>query len=698
VGKVADGFKIADAFVEIHTDSDSIGNEVRGALRHADVDRDSRSLGRRSGSGIGRGLVDSLGGRGGIVSSVLSIMATRAGVLAAGFLFLAGVADEASGALGLLAPAAWAGGLAVGTLAVATHGFGQAIKDVGDPKKFAEDIGSLSPNAQAAAISIRNLTPEFSALKNAVQNRFFAGLGDQFSRLAGAYLPMVQTAMTIVAGSMNGLLNGLANDFMTVRRQADMKIILDNATSSVGNILKGVRPLVDAFFNLSVVAAPIFTNLTKDIGPLATKFDEWTQKVRSDGSMREWVTRGWQAVQNLWTIFTTLFGTVSDLITAFGGPAGITAQIKWFADKLASVAEWIKNNRGWLQPLIMTLGGIGIALKIAQTAIQIFFAFKWLAANPWVLLVAGLVIIVAYIITHWEDIKRYLATAWNWIKNTAVTIWTAIKNFFGSINNAISGTFRTVWNGIKNFAAGIWNGIKAVASAIWGAIKTVIGNDVNGIRNIISWFHNLPGMISGWFSGAKNAAVNAFNAMVGFVRGIPGRIAGALGNLSGLLVNAGRSLITGLWNGIKGAFGWVKDKVAGLMGGLRRLFPFSPAKEGPFSGTGYTSFSGEAMVRDWAKGMLSQQGVVQDAVSTLMGGMQPVFAVNATGVGGGASLLSSPAVTPASASDGGSSSVTHVGSLTIQVAGNLDPTNATAWRQAMENIRDGVRNVERSKR
>ncbi|MCL7660572.1 hypothetical protein M8360_34925, partial [Klebsiella pneumoniae] len=47
---------------------------------------------------------------------------------------------------------------------------------------------------------------------------------------------------------------------------------------------------------------------------------------------------------------------------------------------------------------------------------------------------------------------------------------------------------------------------------------------------------------------------------------------------------------------------------------IRNFFPFSPAKEGPFSGKGYTLYSGRALTSDFAKGMsMAEADVVRQA-------------------------------------------------------------------------------------
>ena len=99
---------------------------------------------------------------------------------------------------------------------------------------------------------------------------------------------------------------------------------------------------------------------------------------------------------------------------------------------------------------------------------------------------------------------------------------------------------------------------------------------------------------------------------------IPGKAQAALGNVGGLLVSSGRALIQGFVNGIRSMIGAVTDAVSAVVSAAGRFFPHSPAKEGAFSGKGYTTWSGKALAGDFAKGILSKKGDVVAATSSLM--------------------------------------------------------------------------------
>ena len=100
------------------------------------------------------------------------------------------------------------------------------------------------------------------------------------------------------------------------------------------------------------------------------------------------------------------------------------------------------------------------------------------------------------------------------------------------------------------------------------------------------------------------------------------------------LLDSGRALIQGFIDGIKGMVGAIGDAVGGVLDFAKSFFPHSPAKRGPFSGSGYTSHSGVALARDFAGGIDSQQGVVARSASKLMAGAKLAVSAGQAVAGG----------------------------------------------------------------
>ena len=83
--------------------------------------------------------------------------------------------------------------------------------------------------------------------------------------------------------------------------------------------------------------------------------------------------------------------------------------------------------------------------------------------------------------------------------------------------------------------------------------------------------------------------------------------------------NGGKALVNGLADGIRSAVssGVLGRAASSAMSVVSAYIPHSPAKKGPFSGKGWTLYSGEAIVNDLAKGMRRADASL--AVSDVMG-------------------------------------------------------------------------------
>ncbi len=92
------------------------------------------------------------------------------------------------------------------------------------------------------------------------------------------------------------------------------------------------------------------------------------------------------------------------------------------------------------------------------------------------------------------------------------------------------------------------------------------------INATIQWFGQLPGRIWTWLvntisrvaefavnlaSRAREAGANMVTNLVEAVRNLPSRFA-----------EIGRNIVQGVWNGITGMAGWIRDRVNGFFSGI----------------------------------------------------------------------------------------------------------------------------------
>lgn len=150
------------------------------------------------------------------------------------------------------------------------------------------------------------------------------------------------------------------------------------------------------------------------------------------------------------------------------------------------------------------------------------------------------------------------------------------------------------------------------------------------VNAIVGWILSLPGKILGGLSDFISNVVGHFGRMasgarrkvwdvVRVVAGLPGRVWNALGNLGSYLYNSGSSLIQGFINGIWSKIGSVRRAASSLLSAARDYFPFSPAREGPFSGKGWTLYSGASLVEGFQAGIASQLPALRAQLGSMPG-------------------------------------------------------------------------------
>ena len=331
------------------------------------------------------------------------------------------------------------------------------------------------------------------------------------------------------------------------------------------------------------------------------------------------VTTAWTAVQ--WALNSALFANPISLIVL--AIAALVAAIvlawnnvDWFRDAVLTAWDWIKETTETVFSAVADF--IGDAIDTIGTfftetlpeAVQT--VLDWLGEN-WPLVVSIITgpvgALVTYVITHWQQIKDKTVEIFNAVLDWIKDVWNTIKTW---LTDKVTGIATAVVNGfntLKTKATIKINQFQAKALQIFGAVVSFIkGVPGKIVTPVVNGFNNLKTRAVNAVQLLKSGAQNKFISLLNYVRGLPARIVQTLGNLGSRLRGSGRSLIQGFINGIKSMFGNVSNAASSIVNKVRDFFPFSPAKEGPFSGRGYTTYSGKALVGDFAGAMESQTG------------------------------------------------------------------------------------------
>ncbi len=436
------------------------------------------------------------------------------------------------------------GGGTVGDIAAVSKGLG-VLSVVGAGAFAGLGVGIAGVGLGIAAIGIK------AAAASEQVKSAFSGLAENAkATITQAAAPLVPV-LTNVASQAQGLLKPLGASLGTA-----FKALAPALNSLVGSLASGLKPLIGALGPIAKAVSPLIKAIGAGLKPvLGALAGVLTMVAKTAGRFAPQLEQLFVGIGQIVTALGPLLSALIELGAPLLGPliglvAGLAGQISAaLAPILSQLGPILAQVLTALMPLV---GAIGLLLQavlpilppIAELILQLVTGLVPVLL-PLIGLIAQLATtLIGILVPAWQFVVPILVTVIGWVGKVAEVILTVL---LGAIN---------------------W--LVANVPKAWAGIQTAIGVAVGKIKSIIAWFGQLPGMIGRWVSGAKDAAVSRFSSMVSWVRGLPGRIKSAIGNLGSLLVNAGRSVVTGLWNGISSMGAWLRST---LIGWARNLIP-----------------------------------------------------------------------------------------------------------------------------
>lgn len=148
-----------------------------------------------------------------------------------------------------------------------------------------------------------------------------------------------------------------------------------------------------------------------------------------------------------------------------------------------------------LSPALILLGkiisGVGMAM---QTAVKIAGglskAFAFMAANPIVLVIAGITALIAIFVLLWnksEKFRQFFLNMWDSIKKKVTTVVAAFK----TAKDAIVKTWQDLPETLKKIWNNIGNGMKNLGTKLGNAVTSAIKGGINGMISLVEKTINL---------------------------------------------------------------------------------------------------------------------------------------------------------------------------------------------------------------
>ena len=296
------------------------------------------------------------------------------------------------------------------------------------------------------------------------------------------------------------------------------------------------------------------------------------------------------------------------------------------AQMVAQAAAWVASNTAKV--------AVVVAENVAGAAATMA---AWVAANAVMLLGIGLIVavvvaVVVLIIKHWRQISAEVAR-----------IWDDVVSFVSRAVDAVVGFVRAHWPLLLAILTGPIGLAVLFITEHYHQILSVIDSAIAWVRShwplLLAILTGPIGLATLWIVDRWHQIVSGAEQMgedvISFFRGLPGRILSAVGDLGSLLFGAGERVIQGLINGVTSMIGSVGHAIGSVVDTIKSYLPFSPARQGPLSGSGAPENSGRSIARNIARGLTAGMGDVTQAMEHITGAVAPRGGYGAFAAGGG---------------------------------------------------------------
>lgn len=438
-------------------------------------------------------------------------------------------------------------------------------------------------------------------------------------------------------GDLITTFTGLDNSEDASRSAADLlKSAVDGVKSAIELARDAVQGLRD---NLTVVAPVIVAVATaliayetiKAVRSIADDFG----LLKSAASLAFDAIKGGEGVLSTLSVFgelvgeggalASVFGTISTAISGVGTSllalVGSIPVIGWIAVAvvaLGAVFTWLWNtNEDFRNAVIGIWDSICSAISGAVDSIVGFFTTTLPTAfTQFVQFVQGIPAAVGQFIQELPSMVLYALTF-------AVVFLFGLGAQLAQLAVQIGSEF--VQNVVNFFTVDLPSAfaqfvlfVSTIPEQVQTALATLLAN-------IALWAVDMAAKASEAADGFLRGVTDGLNAAVDFVKSIPDKIKSFFSNAGDWLVNSGKALLDGFAKGIRNAVNAVTSAASDALGAVRKLFPFSPAKKGPFSGHGYTTYSGRALMRDFARGIKGSSALAETEAMSALSSVHDVF-------------------------------------------------------------------------
>lgn len=413
-----------------------------------------------------------------------------------------------SGAAGVLPGIMAALGTGFATVKLGTLNFAKAVE------KGNEELAKLSPNARAAAVTLRNLKGEFDGMQKSVQNALFKDLNKDINALAKNYLPVARTELSAVAAGMNEGTRATAAYLNRSAQVATITGIFQNTRVATDELSKSLAPLTQIIIDVVAVSAEFLPGLSGGLSDAAQRAADFVSNARQTGQLKQWISDGLSAIGDMAGVFEKLWHLLSNLATIAGLVfQQFTVDGKSALDIMILVTDEVIKQSDWLIPLIAGFYALSKALLLVNGLLGVFNIIAGLSKVAIRSLIAstGIGLLIIAFVTLWETTDgfgNFWKDLWRRIVDIAKWAWDNIlKPTIDALVfawNHMGEAFDFVWT---QWIKPVIDAIGAAAMWLWNnAIQPAVDGIAAAINFLMPVFEVVGAFISFTFSMIKGAA------------------------------------------------------------------------------------------------------------------------------------------------------------------------------------------------
>lgn len=559
--------ELATAYLSLIPTLKGAGKRIQSELDGVNIDPSGKKLGKQLGDGLTEGAKS---GGSGIMSAIGGIAKVAGPALAAiGFSQLVGEAAAATDATQKFKS----------TLDFAGLGAPEIEALSKSTRKYADEtVYALS--------DIQNITAQLAA--NSVPN---------YDKLAEA------------AGNLNAVAGGNAETFSSVGMVLTQTAGASKLTTENWNQLADAIPGASGKLQEAMLKNGAYTGNFRD----AMEKGEITAAEFNDAIMQLGFEDAAVEAAKSTATFEGAFGNLQ--ATAVGG----------LSDALATIQPLVTGAINGITPLVEG------AFTVVNGAVAAFMGGVEAAGSYFAPFIQDIAAIVQ---ANLPVIQAVWEGAMSGIRGVTETVWPLVDAVIQATMGAIKAVVETVLALISGDWDGAWNGIKALTATVFSGIGNIVDVGISTVQSLIGGALDI---IDGLWRGAWNALGGLLNAawndfistvsggnerVMGLLRDLPGKITGVFAGAGSWLINAGKSIINGLLDGLKGAWG----NVTGFIGGIG---DWIVSHKGPPSYDAVMlTKNGELIMRGLLDGLTTGWGDVEDFIGSRNADISARYAVS----------------------------------------------------------------------